>query len=133
MRDHFVRKDMANFFKCATCGSAITRAVSLLSKTSLLVQTDGQPHIAQGYYVVSDGKFYTGTKGSFIVNLEDAVNTKHHHLRSRLNGCCGLDGCDGLNTLCENGHEIGTEKSDCWMPHALILDPKAVKQVMVNK
>jgi hypothetical protein len=34
---------------------------------------------------------------------------------------CGLDGMDGPNLVCVNGHEIGTEKSDCWMPHAAVL------------
>lgn len=58
-----------------------------------------------------------------MINLEDAVNTRHHPDTRRLNGCCGLDGRDGLNTVCANGHEVGTEKSDCWMPHVLLLDP----------
>jgi len=51
-----------------------------------------------------------------VLNLKDTINTKHHSDQSRLNGCCGLDGL-GMNTLCANGHEIGTERSDCWMPH----------------
>jgi hypothetical protein len=49
-----------------------------------------------------------------LVNLNDLVGTEHHQDRHRLNGCCGLDGCDGPNLVCPKGHEIGTERSDCW-------------------
>jgi hypothetical protein len=35
-------------------------------------------------------------------------------------------GCDGVNTVCGNGHEVGTECSDCWMPHFLHLGRTAV-------
>src|SRR6266571_1330633 len=47
--------------------------------------------------------------------------TKHHSDYHRRNGCCGLDGMDGPNLVCPNAHEVGTEKSDCWMPHAAVL------------
>jgi hypothetical protein len=33
-----------------------------------------------------------------------------------------MDGTDGINKLCANGHEIATEKSDCWMPTAVIFE-----------
>jgi hypothetical protein len=49
------------------------------------------------------------------------VETHHHSELHRLAECCGLDGMDGPNFVCVNGHEIGTEMSDCWMPHAAIL------------
>jgi len=38
----------------------------------------------------------------------------------RLNGCCGLDGCDGPNKICLCGEHVGTEKSDCWTPLVFI-------------
>jgi hypothetical protein len=56
-----------------------------------------------------------------IVNIADLVSIRRHPDFRRLNGCCGLDGCDGPNLVCTNGHEIGTEKSDCWTPHAAVL------------
>jgi hypothetical protein len=30
-----------------------------------------------------------------------------------------VDGLDGINTFCENGHQIGTEQSDCWTERLL--------------
>lgn len=103
----------------------MTRAVEALPADAELDESDGAPHVPVGRFAVSDGAYFP--EGAVIVNLSDAVGTRHHTNASRLNGCCGLDGLDGLNTLCANGHEIGTEKSDCWMPHALLLAPDAVE------
>ncbi|HPF38823.1 MAG TPA: hypothetical protein P5081_18535 [Phycisphaerae bacterium] len=58
-----------------------------------------------------------------VIHLEDLCNTSHHPEGRRNNGCCGLDGCDGPNLVCPADHEIGTEKSDCWTPHAALLLP----------
>jgi hypothetical protein len=30
--------------------------------------------------------------------------------------------------LCSNGHEIGTERSDCWMAHGAVLLPAVVRE-----
>jgi len=106
----------------------LTRAVEPLPNGTALVEDDGIAHIAAGFYAVSDGQFFGGSEGAYLVNLSDTVGTKHHTDLGRLNGCCGLDGCDGPNTLCENGHEIGIERSDCWMPHVLVLDPKSTRR-----
>jgi len=64
---------------------------------------------------------YWSAAGRVLVNLADLVGTKHHPDYRRRAGCCGLDGLDGPNLVCSNGHEVGTEKSDCWMPHAAVL------------
>ena len=64
---------------------------------------------------------YSSTPGRVLVNLRDLIGTKRHADSRRLNGCCGLDGLDGANLVCVNGHEVGTEKSDCWMAQAAVL------------
>ena len=76
--------------------------------------------------MVEDGSSYTQATDEFIVNLSDLRNICYHPNRKRTNGCCGLDGCDGRNLICINGHEIGTERSDCWHPHSASLDPSCV-------
>ena len=63
------------------------------------------------------------------VNNNDVINCQYHEDRSRLNGCCAHDSCDGLNRVCVNGHEIATERSDCWTYHYTGFDPEAVKIV----
>ncbi|WP_120501224.1 hypothetical protein [Roseovarius sp. EL26] len=50
---------------------------------------------------------------------------------ARLNGCCGLDGCDGPNRVCSCGAEVGTEMSDCWTSHLFIPDPGQTNWVLV--
>ena len=42
----------------------------------------------------------------------------------RLNGCCGLDGCEGPNRVCSCSAEIGTEMSDCWTSFLFIPEPQ---------
>ncbi|MEQ9498098.1 MAG: hypothetical protein RIT81_14600 [Deltaproteobacteria bacterium] len=117
----------ATAFRCRACGVAVTIRLEELTDPEQLEERDAQPHVPRGRYVVSDGSFFTGSEGAYLVHLEDTIHTQHHHDHGRLNGCCGLDGCDGPNTLCANGHEVGTEKSDCWMPHALLLSAEAVE------
>lgn len=41
----------------------------------------------------------------------------------RLNGCCGLDGCDGPNQICQCGSDVGTLRTDCWTPRVFVPDP----------
>lgn len=103
---------------CKECGTDLTKEIALYTGRSF-GEADEQPFIQPGYYAISDGNFFTGSEGSIIANLDDLINTKEHSDRSKLQGCCGLDGTFG-NTLCKNGHETGTEFSDCWMPYAMI-------------
>jgi len=83
--------------------------------------------VPEGYSALSDDEYWTGSAGCPLVNLADLVATRHHPDPRRNSGCCGRDGCDGPNLLCDRGHEIGTEKSDCWMAHAAVLLPEVVR------
>lgn len=47
-------------------------------------------------------------------------------LSSKLNGCCGLYGSDGLNQLCNNGHEVATKKNDCWASNRVIFNKEGI-------
>lgn len=118
------------FLRCVHCHAVLTRSLRPLGDATMLCQEDGQDIIPRGAVMVSDGSFFRGTEGQFIVNPKDLLNTRHHSDHRRLNGCCGLDGCDGKNTVCVNGHEVGTERSDCWMPHAIHFDLTAVEIVV---
>lgn len=104
-------------FQCASCRVAITRPLLPLRPDQFLGLEMGQPAVPEGYFGVST---QDGTS-PVLVNLADLVGTKHHPDRRRLAGCCGLDGCDGPNLVCADGHEVGTERSDCWTPHCAVL------------
>jgi hypothetical protein len=107
-------------FRCPICRLAITRPLLALKPDQSVHLDPGQPAVPEGYFGINEREYWSAA-GGVLVNLADLINTKHHPDHRRLNGCCGLDGCDGPNLVCLEGHEAGTEKSDCWMPHAAVL------------
>src|SRR5437867_13336817 len=107
-------------FRCPQCQAVITRPLLPLKPDQPICLEDGKAAVPQGFFGVKTPEQWSA-EGSILVNLSDLVGTQHHSDSHRLAGCCGLDGMDGPNLLCANGHEIGTEKSDCWMPHAALL------------
>lgn len=115
--------------KCKTCGLPLTPSLKKLQAKELLNEEDNRNFIPRGYFVFSDGEFFTNSEGKIIINKEDLINSKDHSDSSRLYGCCGLDGMNGMNKTCNNNHEIGTEKSDCWMPHCVIFENEHIKIV----
>jgi hypothetical protein len=108
--------------RCSECDIDLTDHLQEISSKDQLNDVDGQDYIPHGYYFISDGECYEGTENKIMINKSDLINSRNHHDSARLNGCCGLDGIHGLNKVCINGHEIATEKSDCWMPHAVIFE-----------
>lgn len=109
---------------CKVCKIQLTNKLVELKDFSLLSETDNEDYIPQGYYLIGNAGFSNMDDNKIIINVQDLLNSKNHSNASRLNGCCGLDGCDGLNKVCINNHEIGTERSDCWMPHLVLLEPE---------
>jgi len=107
-------------FWCARCDVPLSSALERVDDLSVVGEEDAQPLIPHGRYMLSAalldaGHTWSGlTRDEIIVNLRDVINIQPGGTR---NGCCGVDGLDGINTFCVNGHPIGTEKSDCWMPH----------------
>lgn len=114
---------------CKTCNVEITKHLIELHDFNLLNNDDGEDYIPLGFYMIGYGKDNKDYPTKIIINLKDLINSKHHFDTSRLNGCCGLDGCDGINTVCINNHELGTENSDCWMPHYISLESDLIKWV----
>jgi hypothetical protein len=112
--------------KCKFCDIDITNDL-IEVQSEQLKMIDGKDFIDKGHFFISDGEYYTATERQIIINKTDLINSKNHSDPSRLNGCCGLDGTDGLNKICTNGHEIGTEKSDCWLAHSVIFDIEKIK------
>jgi hypothetical protein len=94
------------------CGIELTNNLIELNSIGQLSEIDGKDFIPCGKFFISNGDYYTGTEKKIIINIKDLKNSKNHNDPKRLNGCCGLDGTDGPNKLCLNGHEIGTEKSE---------------------
>lgn len=115
---------------CKLCNLDVSKQVVELKDLNLLNKTDGQDLISEGFYIVvddDDGYFAPRHKGSIIINNKDLINSAYHSDESRLNGCCGYDGGNGMNRVCLCKNEIGTECSDCWMSHYVALNPKSVE------
>ena len=106
---------------CKTCGITLTRDLALY-EGKCFNEADGQNYINPGFYTISDGEYFTASENCVIVNTADVFNLENHLDESKLHGCCGMAGTDGPNKICINGHEVATEKSDCWMAHAIIFE-----------
>ena len=111
-------------FHCKKCGLALTSDLIELKDEKELCLEDEKDMIQQGLFFISKGEFEPERPGDFIVNLKDLINTKQTKKTDRLIGCCGPDGMAGYNILCMKGHEVGTERSDCWLPHHAVLSHK---------
>ncbi|GAA1111260.1 hypothetical protein [Nocardiopsis metallicus] len=66
--------------------------------------------------------------GGFVLALADVTGTRYTDNRTRASGCRGRSGADGPNLLCAAcGAEAGTESSDCWTAHEVVLEAAAVE------
>jgi hypothetical protein len=115
--------------KCVACKTNISKEVRLLIDESLISLADGCDYIPAGLYLIGDERHQSYLTGNYLLNLKDLVNIRSHPDINRLNGCCGYDGMNGINIVCKKGHEIGTEHSDCWMPHYIHIPPEKVEVV----
>jgi hypothetical protein len=115
--------------KCKKCKIDLTDDLKEVFGKGQLMEIDKQDFIPRGHYFISDGEYYTGTENKIIICKSDLINSKNHTDHSRLGGCCGLDGTSGPNKLCINGHEVATEKSDCWHAHSIIFEKELIIQV----
>lgn len=120
---------MRRFIRCRSCHRHLSAPLAREIQSAETNHADGAAFVPAGGLHVSDGEFFTATEGRYVINLADRRNLTVHTDLKRIAGCCGLDGCDGANQLCTCGVEAATEKSDCWMPHALIFESDAVELV----
>ncbi len=105
-------------FECKKCGNVLTKEVVSNPVNIELNQSDGVDLLPKGFTVNNSG---WGNE-QWVINLCDNKNMVRTDDPSRLNGCCGADGCDGMNLVCNNcSNYVATERSDCWMPWHIIL------------
>lgn len=125
---------------CRQCGQDLSLPVTVFSFSpnapSRFVFEDAKPITKTGFAMETTVpmQLSTGSVGTKIpldftpqywVNLADVLPSVQKTTNARrLNGCCGLDGCDGPNRVCSCGAEVGTEQSDCWTPLVFIPQPE---------
>ncbi len=102
---------MKYIVKCANCNLSLTNQLKELAHVSMLASELEKERAPIGAFGVEHG--------DIIVNSSDVINTKYHPDENRLRGCCGIAGYEGLTTVCLNGHEVATERSDCTDTHSI--------------
>ncbi|MFI2109313.1 hypothetical protein [Streptomyces lydicus] len=113
-------------FSCSACQQRITLALRESPiPPPVTEEAPGHrflpPLMPHGSYAVSPHT------GAFVLNPDDISGVSRHPDRGRLNGCCGLDGLDGPNLVCDAcGAEVATQQSDCWSQQLITLIPDAV-------
>lgn len=97
--------DAMTSFHCKTCGLLLADGLSECREDALCLE-DGMPMLPPKTFCVSEGKHPPEVAGDYLINVDELVNARLYvESRGRLNGCCGLDGLDGINHVCQNGHE----------------------------
>lgn len=121
---------MKTIFLCKTCGVQLSQKLDGPILDDQKIYNDQLDHIPLGTFGICTVDFRIQFKDEYLINLNNKINVQYSEYTSF--GCCGYDGLDGRNTLCINGHEVATECSDCWMPHALVFHKdQVVKEVVV--
>jgi hypothetical protein len=111
---------------CKICGAVLTTELAPLADFSRLSNADGEPRIPKGFFHIAEPNSGFERGGSIVVNLDDLTGANRAKDGRPYNGCCGVDGCDGLNLVCSAGHDVATERSDCWMPHSAVFESEMV-------
>jgi hypothetical protein len=112
--------------QCRRCGAPLTTELVPLREASRRCEEHGEPFVPPGTFLAGEGWWSVESDGWIAVHLDDVTNLETTEDVRRLAGCCGLDGMDGPNRTCRCRRAVATEKSDCWMPHAVLFDPAAV-------
>lgn len=118
---------------CAGCACPLSTELIELTDDSLLSFADGTQLVPSGHLWIPSpdraADYSQAAAGHLLVTKADTKHLVLHNQPGLLNGCCGLDGCDGPNTLCGHcGSEVATERSDCWMAHSVAFASSAVRQ-----
>jgi hypothetical protein len=114
---------------CKQCGARLSEELRVAANNQSNTE-DGKAYVARGVTIQNDDSFFHQNAGGYIANVEDVLRTRLTEDARRLAGCCGLDGMDGPNLLCDQcGTEVAIKKTDCWMPHCVLFDPNATEAV----
>ena len=128
---------MKQILCCSACEARLTSALTLVSSKApgviLPEQKDGKSPTPRGTAFkswepiersCSDQPALLEFVPQYWLHPEDLDgNIRNIRDARRLNGCCGLDGCDGPNQVCRCGAAVGTLRTDCWTLHLFVPDP----------
>lgn len=110
-------------YLCKECGSPVTGILGHIGNLNEISLKEKEPFISTGSYVYGReliqakllpwGGVNEISEDEIIVPIETlSFDVK----KEAATGCCGPDSSE-FNIYCKNGHAIGKEAADCWMPH----------------
>jgi hypothetical protein len=97
-------------FQCARCRNILTKNLTPKPKQLGFCLSDGQALLEQGFA----SNEFNWHADLWVINQHDNIGMDVTEDASRTNGCCNLDGCDGLNLRCRQCRNyVATAKLDC--------------------
>ena len=115
--------------ECKRCSSQLTPDLNWVDPRERNLEM-GSHMVERSKITVEDGAYFHNQSGVYITNADDEMNMYLTSDAKRIAGCCGLDGCDGPNLFCKGcASYVATKMTDCWMPHCIVFDPNATREV----
>lgn len=131
---------MKYIVKCKKCKINLTKSLTKLSIDQFL---EFEKHNYNRKNFIEEGFLYQAHKNlsslceipqnNVVINLKDIQNYLYHNDSSRLLGCCGISGNNGINIKCLNNHEVATESSDCIGLHLIHFEFKNIYLYPINQ
>ncbi|MFU8828176.1 MAG: hypothetical protein ACNA8P_01970 [Phycisphaerales bacterium] len=121
---------------CAACSRQLCVALRWINDDDEVCHEDGREMLPPStigrasYEPIADLEWHAMNDTDLLVQRSSLRNVLETGTRS---GCCGPDGGDGPNLSCNCGAIIGTEVSDCWMPHFVTLLQSAIEIIESSK
>lgn len=118
--------------QCSNCGRFLTGCLEPVPVDFDPDWPDCKNMIPRGHYWIAHDIQPERLNGHCLINLDDRFGLGYHPEARRHSGCCGRDGCDGPNQVCECGAEVATEVSDCWTSYFAHFETDAVALISVT-
>ncbi|OEH94392.1 hypothetical protein [Bacillus solimangrovi] len=107
-------------FLCKECGKFVTKILNHVGNLSDLSLKDGEPFISRREYVYGHELIRADILPVSTITEDEVIvpiNMLYFDAKKEpAIGCCGPD-ASTFNIYCRNGHAVGMEAADCWMPH----------------
>lgn len=110
-------------FSCVECGAIITEIMSHIGNLSGISSKEKASFLPRLTYVYGHEVIKAGllpwsgsneiTEDEVIIPIDSLYSST---TREPAPGCCGPDSST-MNMRCSNGHPVGKEAADCYMPH----------------
>jgi hypothetical protein len=112
--------------RCRRCEATLTPLLKPVEGAFEPEVTDCENLIPRGSYWIAHDFLPEHVNSHIVVHLEDIFDLRPHPDPKRHSGCCGEDGCDGPNRICECSAALATVVSDCWTGYYAHFEPDLV-------